>query len=793
MTQILLLASLLMNVDSVAVGADGRVYATVVRQRDGKEGAVVVLQQGKALPFATGLDSPHGLAAFQGWLYVAERNRVRKIDANGKIQDVSVPDAFAKTAALDDLAVDPENGTAYVSDGKAVYRVNPKGKVDTITDAQKLPGLAAPLGLALDGASFLLLLDGTGSLYRVKIADGSGEKIASGLGKGGRLAWGPFGRLYLGDRAGGRILAIARPGQKAVALQDGLQQPTGLCVDAANRRLVVANVGAAAVAAYPATVPGAEVDERPLALEPAAAFPELKWAGWTGESEAGLPLQLRPIVLTHAGDGSNRVFVAIQQGILHLFPNDPKARATKIFLDIQDKVRYDDKTNEEGLLGLTFHPNYKQNGEFFVFYTDKRAKLTNVVSRFRVRKDDPDRADPASEEEILRIEHPFWNHDGGTIVFGPDGYLYVALGDGGSGGDPFGNAQNLKSLLGKVLRLDVDRKEGGKPYAIPKDNPFVNRADARPETWAYGLRNPWRIAFDRATGKLWAADVGQNLYEEINILRAGGNFGWKLREGLHPFEPTGSGPRPGLIDPIWEYRHDLGRSITGGSVYRGARVPELQGAYVYGDYISCKLWALWYDEAKGRVVANRPLRDRNQALLSFGEDERGELYYLTYTNTGQGIYHFVRPSAAAVPEKAAQIFGKDVPFSEALLRSLPRRKAEIKDAEGKTVTYEGVALGELLRHIGIPQGKELKGPALAQYVLVEAADGYRAVFSLPECDPSMSANVALLADRKNGKLFDAQEGPYRLIAPQDRRRSRWVGRVARITVQTAATDADRRR
>jgi glucose/arabinose dehydrogenase len=383
-----------------------------------------------------------------------------------------------------------------------------------------------------------------------------------------------------------------------------------------------------------------------LPLATAVAFPNLRWAGWKGEDDRGRVVPLRPLVLTHAGDGSNRVFVATQHGVIHVFPNDPKAERTQVFLDIQGRVSYDDNQNEEGFLGLAFHPRYKENGEFFAFYTRRQPKLTNVLSRFRVRKDDPNRADPASEEELLRISKPFWNHDGGTLCFGPDGYLYVAVGDGGAANDPFNHGQDLGKLFGKVLRLDVDHKDKGQAYAVPKDNPFVGRPGARPEVWAYGLRNVWRMAFDRKTGKLWASDVGQDLYEEIDLLVAGGNYGWNVREGLHPFGARGSGPRKGLVEPIWEYHHDVGKSLTGGVVYRGRRLPELEGAYLYADYVTAKIWALRYDEAKGRVVANRRVRDPNVPVLSFGEDEAGEVYFLTYTPTGKGIYWFVRPKAA---------------------------------------------------------------------------------------------------------------------------------------------------
>ncbi len=297
---------------------------------------------------------------------------------------------------------------------------------------------------------------------------------------------------------------------------------------------------------------------------------------------------------------------------------------------------------------MAFHPDYEKNGEFFVFYTLRTPKLTNILSRFRVSKDDPNKAVLESEEELLRIKRPFWNHDGGTITFGPDGYLYIALGDGGKANDPFNNAQNLKTLLGTVLRIDVNRTEGDKKYGIPKDNPFVGRKDALPEIWCYGLRNVWRMAFDRKTGKLWAGEVGQNLFEEINILTKGGNYGWKLREALHPFGFNGvTQPTEKLIEPIWEYHHQLGLSITGGHVYRGKEFPDMQGMYIYGDYVKTQIWALKYDEEQKRVTENRRIQDRKKPILSFGEDENGEVYLLTMSLSGQGIYRFARTISTA--------------------------------------------------------------------------------------------------------------------------------------------------
>ncbi len=375
-------------------------------------------------------------------------------------------------------------------------------------------------------------------------------------------------------------------------------------------------------------IAGDAVADTPLAVSTERAFPNLEFT--------------RPIVVTHAGDGSNRVFVAEQEGIIKVFKNDQETEEATVFLDIEDHVVYRDDKNEEGLLGFAFHPKFKQNGEFFVYYTSTEADLLSKISRFRVSKDNPNVADPASEEVILRVPQPFWNHNGGTIAFGSDGFLYIALGDGGSGNDPHGNGQNLTTLLGSILRIDIDNKADGKNYSIPKDNPFVGKTvpggprgkmvPVREEIYAYGLRNVWRMAFDRKTGTLWAGDVGQNLWEEINIIKSGGNYGWNIREAKHWFRPDGNdADRPDLIDPILEYHHDIGKSITGGSVYRGTRVPELVGKYIYADYVSGLLWALEYDEAAGKVVANYSLTGDKPPLpvMSFGEDEKGDVYFTT--------------------------------------------------------------------------------------------------------------------------------------------------------------------
>ncbi len=643
------------NPESVCLGNDGRMYVTEIGEfgKDG-DGQVAVIVDGKAKAFATGLDDPKGIVAFQNALFVTDKTRVVKIDAQGKATTFTAAEKFPSPPMfLNDIALEPESGSLFVSDsgdlngaGGAVFRIDVKsGKTELIVDAKSLPGLNTPNGLVLDGASHLLLADfGSGVLYRIKLADKSSQKIAEGFEGGDGLTWDKHGRLFITSWKSGKVWGIPRPGQKAVLLADKFEQAADSCLDPTGRFLLVPDMKGGTLTALPTTIPGWEVDDSPLTVGTEVAFPKLQWTGWKAEREDGKVAELRPMLLTHAGDGSNRVFVPLQEGVIHVFPNDDAATKTNIFLDIRDRVRYSDKQNEEGLLGLTFHPKFNTNGEFFVFYTDVKAKMANVVSRFRVSKSDPNKADPTSEEEIIRFEKPFWNHDGGTIAFGPDGFLYITHGDGGAGGDPHENGQNLKTLLGKVLRLDIDHQANGKKYAIPKDNPFVGQKGAAPELWAYGLRNLWRMAFDRKTGELWAGEVGQNVFEEIIILKAGGNYGWSLRESLHPFGAKGVDVRDDLIEPIWEYHHDIGRSITGGVVYRGAKVPELSGAYLYADFVSMRIWALWYDTAKGRVVANREIKGPSRPVVSFGEDEKGEAYFLTLTPNGQSIYRFAKPA-----------------------------------------------------------------------------------------------------------------------------------------------------
>jgi glucose/arabinose dehydrogenase len=358
----------------------------------------------------------------------------------------------------------------------------------------------------------------------------------------------------------------------------------------------------------------------------------------------------RPVVITNAADGSGRLFVVEQAGQIRIIHGGQLLPVP--FLDIQEQVKC---CGEEGLLGLAFPPDYADKEHFYVYYT--RLDGNNQVSRFYAGSD-PNTADPNSEEELLFLPHPtYGNHNGGQLAFGPDGYLYIGTGDGGGGGDPQNNAQNLGSLMGKILRIDVDKTapppvnlenpvylpliSGGAgasagAYAIPPDNPFREDPAARPEIWAYGLRNPWRFSFDPETGDLYIADVGQNAVEEINFQPAsssgGENYGWNILEGDRCFSPSsGCVPPPNYQPPVVVYQHSLGCSVTGGGVYRGTDISSMQGIYLYGDYCSGRIWGL-IDEGSG--WQSQELEDTAYRISTFGSDENGEMY-LADLNNGQ--------------------------------------------------------------------------------------------------------------------------------------------------------------
>ena len=343
-----------------------------------------------------------------------------------------------------------------------------------------------------------------------------------------------------------------------------------------------------------------------------------------------------PTAVVSAGDGSGRLFVTQKTGLARVV-QDGSVLGTP-FLDLTDAVSTD---SEQGLLGLAFHPEYAENGRFFVNYT--RGDGDTVISEFVVSSD-PNVADADSERVLLTIPQPYPNHNGGNLVFGPDGYLYVGMGDGGAGGDPEERGQDPSTLLGKMLRIDVDNI-GDEPYGVPQDNPFAQTEGAMPEIWAYGLRNPWRYSFDRETGDLWIADVGQNAFEEINRQPAdsagGENYGWEVTEGSSCFNeadataPLETCDTEGLTGPVLEYPHSEGQSVTGGYVYRGEAIPELVGHYVFGDFTSGTIWGAAAQEGGG--YASTRLVDSGFLVVAFGEDEAGELYVADYDGT---LYRF---------------------------------------------------------------------------------------------------------------------------------------------------------
>jgi glucose/arabinose dehydrogenase len=335
---------------------------------------------------------------------------------------------------------------------------------------------------------------------------------------------------------------------------------------------------------------------------------------------------VRPTQIVARPDRSDRLFVLEQRGrVVELEFAAPDATQPAEFMDLRDRVNFGG--NEEGLLSLAFHPKVAENGRFYLYYTAAKPRRV-VISEFRVAPCGT-RGDAASERVLLEIPQPWSNHNGGTILFGPDGMLYASIGDGGAANDPLDHGQNLGTLLATVIRIDVDRLDGERPYAIPPDNPFVARDGARPEIWAYGLRNVWRMSFDRKTGELWGGDVGQNKHEEIDLIVKGGNYGWRPREGFHPFAPMDGEPADPFIDPVVEYGRREGISVTGGYVYRGP-TEALRGVYLYGDYGSGRMWGLRRN-ADGSLEGPKELYRRPRSLIaSFGEAHDGTLYICTF-------------------------------------------------------------------------------------------------------------------------------------------------------------------
>lgn len=385
--------------------------------------------------------------------------------------------------------------------------------------------------------------------------------------------------------------------------------------------------------------PAAGTESEPTATPaaiPAATPPQVRFE----VAFPGLPNLERPIAMVEV-PGQGTMLVALQDGRILSFAKNEGASALETVLDHRQKVSR--SGNEEGLLGLALDPSFEKNGYLYAYYSAASGSRRTVLSRFSTSGDGAAlRAGPASELIILEVPQPFSNHNGGALAFGPDGTLYLGLGDGGSAGDPRGNGQDLKTnLLGSIIRIDVRAATKAKPYAIPPDNPFAaSPGGARPETWAYGLRNPWRFSFDRETGKLWAGDVGQGAREEIDIVERGLNYGWNVMEGFICFKPSSACPQTALTLPVIDYERDAGAcSVTGGYVYRGKALPALRGWYVYADFCNGAVWAF---NSAGATQGSRPhvaqLRARGPNIASFAEDSVGELYILAFDGN---IYRLV--------------------------------------------------------------------------------------------------------------------------------------------------------
>ena len=403
-----------------------------------------------------------------------------------------------------------------------------------------------------------------------------------------------------------------------------------------------------------------------------------------------------PVDIANAGD--ERLFIVEKQGIIKILTKDGEALGTN-FLDISNKIA--DSRNERGLLGLAFHPNYAENGFFYVNYTDDASDTQ--ISRFSVSSTDPNVADPDSEFKIINIAQPRGNHNGGDLNFGPDGYLYIGTGDGGGAGDPDNLAQTNSSLLGKMLRIDVDNTDG-EPYGIPEDNPFLDDPDIRDEIWSTGLRNPWRYSFDRNTGDLWIGDVGQNKFEEIHLRSGnstgGENYGWRCYEGNESFDLSGCGDISNYVFPVFAYansRGGAGCSVTGGYVYRGKQFPALLGKYIYADFCSGNIWTL-EEQADGEWENNTVFQgSASSGWSTFGEDENGELYV---ASLGGAIWKITTNETVNVSR-------------EEQIKKVTLLKNPFRDQLELTIELERATFGRL--SVQTPEGKEVHNQQVELY------------------------------------------------------------------------------
>jgi glucose/arabinose dehydrogenase len=465
-----------------------------------------------------------------------------------------------------------------------------------------------------------------------------------------------------------------------------------------------------------------------------------------------------PVFVTHAGDGSGRLFIVEQEGRIRIFKSGQLLPTP--FLDISPQVDFE---GEKGFLGLALHPNFAGNGRFFVNYVRSiGGPLRTVIAEFRVSRNNPDIADPA-ESVLLEFNQPFSNHNGGMIAFGPDGYLYIGTGDGGSGGDPLNNGQRTDTLLGKILRIDVD---GAAPYAVPPDNPFVGRTGTREEIWAYGLRNPWRFSFDRLTGRLFAGDVGQDTVEEIDIIVRNGNYGWRIMEGNNCFSPPAGCNRAGLIRPIADLNREEANSVTGGYVYRGAQVTSLKGAYIFADFVTGRIWSLV--EMAAETWKRTELLRSGLFVSSFGEDEQGELYLVDYLGTVRRLLFGSDLVFPQVPDGG----GYTTDFTLTNIGGFTARgtlRFFSSDGTPRQVTLAGVGTGSSFP-VQVPAGGTRalqtsgEGPAATGMALLEVVPSVGAVATFRF---SSGGKLSALAGVSNAVLSGRVTVPVRTVGSSD--------------------------